>query len=65
MVRADWRPPNTSTRKCSRASMPGDMVRPVATINGMQVLTNYDIFASAGGEFIATVQSFAVTADTM
>jgi hypothetical protein len=32
-------------------------------INGNQVLTNYDIFASAGGEFIATVQSFAVTAD--
>jgi len=33
-------------------------------INGNQVLTNYDIFASAGGEFIATVQSFAVTADS-
>jgi hypothetical protein len=32
-------------------------------INGNQVLTNYDIFASAGGEFIATVESFAVTAD--
>jgi hypothetical protein len=33
-------------------------------INGIQVLTNYDIFASAGGEFIATVESFAVTADS-
>jgi hypothetical protein len=33
-------------------------------INGNQVLTNYDIFASAGGEFIATVESFAVTADS-
>ena len=33
-------------------------------INGKQVLTNYDIFASAGGEFIATVESFAVTADS-
>ena len=32
-------------------------------INGKQVLKNYDIFASAGGEFIATVQSFAATAD--
>jgi hypothetical protein len=33
-------------------------------INGKQVLTNYDMFASAGGEFIATVESFAVTADS-
>jgi Malectin domain len=33
-------------------------------INGNQVLTNYDMFASAGGEFIATVESFAVTADS-
>jgi hypothetical protein len=32
-------------------------------INGIQMLTNYDIFASAGGEYRATVQSFAVTAD--
>ncbi|XWK76267.1 malectin domain-containing carbohydrate-binding protein (plasmid) [Tunturiibacter lichenicola] len=32
-------------------------------INGVQVLKNYDIYASAGGEFIATVQSFSVTAD--
>ncbi len=32
-------------------------------INGKQVLKNYDIFASAGGEFIATVQSFSATAD--
>jgi hypothetical protein len=28
------------------------------------VLKNYDIFASAGGEFIATVESFPVTADS-
>jgi fibronectin type 3 domain-containing protein len=33
-------------------------------INGKQVLTNYDIFASAGGEFVATVESFAATADS-
>jgi fibronectin type 3 domain-containing protein len=32
-------------------------------INGRQVLTNYDIFASAGGEYIATVESFTTTAD--
>ena len=32
-------------------------------INGIQTLTNYDIFASSGGEYLATVQSFAVTAD--
>ena len=32
-------------------------------INGKQVLKNYDVFASAGGEFIATVQSFVATAD--
>ncbi|MGD0940014.1 MAG: malectin domain-containing carbohydrate-binding protein [Terracidiphilus sp.] len=32
-------------------------------INGKQVLTNYDMFASAGGEFIATVQSFVAIAD--
>jgi fibronectin type 3 domain-containing protein len=32
-------------------------------INGVEVLKNYDIYASAGGEFIATVQSFFVTAD--
>ncbi len=32
-------------------------------LNGNQVLQNYDIFASAGGAFLATVQSFTVTAD--
>jgi Malectin domain len=32
-------------------------------INGKQVLKNYDIFASAGGAYIATVESFLVTAD--
>jgi len=32
-------------------------------INGKQVLTNYDILASAGGEFMATVESFFATAD--
>jgi len=33
-------------------------------INGVQVLKNYDIFASAGGEFIATVESFQAIADS-
>ena len=33
-------------------------------INGNQVLKNYDIFASAGGEYIATVESFLATADS-
>jgi hypothetical protein len=32
-------------------------------INGNQVLKNYDIYASAGGEYIATVESFLVTPD--
>ena len=32
-------------------------------INGSQVLTNFDIFATAGGEFIANVQSFYAVAD--
>jgi hypothetical protein len=30
-------------------------------INGVQVLTNFDVFASAGGEFIALDKSFPVT----
>jgi hypothetical protein len=33
------------------------------TINGQPVLRSYDIFAQAGGAFIATVESFTVTAD--
>jgi Malectin domain/MBG domain (YGX type) len=33
-------------------------------INGTQVLNNFDIFATAGGEFTATVQSFYAVADT-
>jgi hypothetical protein len=33
-------------------------------INGTQVLNNFDIFATAGGEFIANVQSFYAVADT-
>jgi hypothetical protein len=33
-------------------------------INGKQVLKNYDIYASAGGEFFATVESFMATADS-
>jgi len=33
-------------------------------INGKQVLDNYDIFASAGSEYTATVQSFYATADS-
>jgi hypothetical protein len=32
-------------------------------INDKQVLKNYDILASAGGEFFATVESFLATAD--
>ena len=32
-------------------------------INGTQVLTNYDIFANAGGEFIANAQTFNVNAN--
>jgi len=34
------------------------------SINGTQVLTNFDIFAAAGGEFIANAQSFTATANT-
>jgi beta-glucanase (GH16 family) len=33
-------------------------------INGAQVLSNFDIFAAAGGEFIANIQEFKATADT-
>ena len=33
-------------------------------INGTQVLTNFDIFATAGGQFIANLQSFNAVADT-
>jgi hypothetical protein len=33
-------------------------------INNKQVLNNYDIFASAGSEYTATVQSFYATADS-
>ncbi len=33
------------------------------SINGQQVLQNFDILASAGGEFQATVQSFTAVAD--
>ena len=31
-------------------------------INGAQMLTNFDVFATAGGENIAIVQSFTATA---
>jgi chitinase len=34
------------------------------SINGTQVLTNFDIFAAAGGEFIANAQSFTATANS-
>jgi beta-glucanase (GH16 family) len=34
------------------------------SINGTAVMTNYDIFAHAGGEFIANVASFSANADT-
>ena len=33
-------------------------------INGIQVLTNFDVFAAAGGEDIAIVKSFAATASS-
>jgi hypothetical protein len=33
-------------------------------INGTQVLTNFDVFATAGGENIAIVKSFTATAST-
>ena len=33
------------------------------SINGTQVLTNFDIFAAAGGQDIAIVEQFAATAD--
>ncbi len=34
------------------------------SINGAQVLANFDIFATAGGEFIANVQQFTETANS-
>ncbi len=34
MVRADCRPPNSSTSQGRMASMPGDMVRPVRIMSG-------------------------------
>jgi hypothetical protein len=34
------------------------------SINGAQVLTNFDIFATAGGENIATVKQFTATANS-
>lgn len=33
-------------------------------LNGTQVLTNFDIFATAGGEYIANVQPFLTNADS-
>jgi beta-glucanase (GH16 family) len=33
-------------------------------VNGAPMLTNFDIFAAAGGEFIANVQQFKATADS-
>jgi malectin (di-glucose binding ER protein) len=33
-------------------------------INGNQVLSNYDIFADAGGENIAVIKSFNTTSDS-
>jgi len=35
-----------------------------ASINGTAVLTNFDITAAAGGEYIANVQSFSANADS-
>jgi len=33
------------------------------SINGTQVLTNFDIFATAGGQNIANIQQFTETAN--
>ena len=33
-------------------------------INGTQVLTNFDIFATAGGEYIAVIEQFTATASS-
>src|SRR6202021_349646 len=33
-------------------------------INGTQVLTNFDIFATAGGEYIAVIEPFTATASS-
>jgi hypothetical protein len=35
-----------------------------AVINGTQVLTNFDVYAAAGGQFIAVQKSFTTTANT-
>jgi beta-galactosidase len=32
-------------------------------INGKQVLTDFDVFASAGGQYIAVQQTFTTTAN--
>jgi len=34
------------------------------SVNGTQVLTNFDIYAAAGGEFIANAQNFTATANS-
>jgi Malectin domain/Pectate lyase superfamily protein/F5/8 type C domain/Abnormal spindle-like microcephaly-assoc'd, ASPM-SPD-2-Hydin/Fibronectin type III domain len=34
-------------------------------INGTQVLTNFDVFATAGGQYIAVVKQFTATADSL
>ncbi len=34
------------------------------TLDGIQVLTNFDIFAVAGGEYIANIQQFTTTANS-
>jgi hypothetical protein len=33
-------------------------------INGTQVLTNYDVYAAAGGQFMAVQKSFTTTANS-
>jgi hypothetical protein len=33
-------------------------------INGTNVLTNFDVYAAAGGEYIAVVKSFTATANS-
>jgi hypothetical protein len=34
------------------------------SINGKRMLTNYDVFADAGGQLIATTKTFTVTANS-
>jgi beta-glucanase (GH16 family) len=43
---------------------PGDPRKVSASINGASVLSNFDIAATAGGQYIAIVEEFTATADS-